>query len=866
MNPAQLQALSDQAIALVNAGRLAECEQACIQLRQADPRSFIGCYLQGVIQFGRGEKLAAKSSMDAAIAAEPYAPQPWIYHGLLLEADGKDDQALSSYSKALALEPEMVEAMAHRGNMLQRQRRFANAFADFDLAVQLRPDFLPALLGRGLALESLGKTDEALAAFDQLLARDPGLAAAWNSRAAVLRTAKRLDDALVSVDKALALQPDYPDAWNNRGTILRDMKRLDEALASYDKALAIQPDHAFAWNNRGVALRNLKRTDEALACYDKAIAIAPNYAYAWDNRGVALLDQKKPQEALACFDKAIAFQPDYADAWNNRGFALQLLNRLDEALASIEKATQLNPNSAEAWSNRCATLHDLKRLEEALACANKAVTLRPDDANAWNNHAAVLLALDRPEESAASSAKTMAIDPDYDLILGHYLSAKMKACDWDGLAQKLAQCAAGIEAGNNIIAPFTLLGVLDDPSLQKKAARIFSEARYPARALPAWPKRPDGSKIRIGYYSADFHHHATAFLIAQMLEVHDPSRFELIAFSFGPDATDSMRKRIAAPFHQFIDVRGMNDAQVASLSRERGIDIAVDLKGHTQDSRENIFAEGAAPIQVQYLGYPGTMGADYFHYVIGDPIVIPAGAEADYTEKVVRLPHSYQPNDSTRKISTRIFTREEGGLPPSGFVFCCFNNGYKILPETFDSWMRILKAVEDSVLWLREDNKTASENLRKRATAQGIDPARLVFSGFMRVDDHLARHRLADLFLDTLPYNAHTTASDALWAGLPVLTCMGKSFASRVAASLLNAVGLPELITDTREDYESLAITLAQNPARLAALKQKLADNRTSAPLFNGALTARHLEKAYEAMLSRHRAGLAPDHIDVAPC
>ena len=730
--------------------------------------------------------------------------------------------------------------------------------------MRLRPDLVPALFGQAICLDKLDRHGEALAAFDRLLAREPGFAPGWNSRGVTLRHMKRLEDALASTDKALALAPDLADAWNDRGVILRDMERMDDALAAYDKAIALNPRHVFAWTNRGAALRALERRDEALASYEKAIALQPHYGAAWDNRGVLLLDMKRPDEALASFDKALVFSPG-AEIWTNRAAALSLLKRPEEALTATEKAIALDANSHKAWANRCATLHELKRLDEALAAANKAVQLRPDDAASWNNHAAVLMSLDRPEEAAVSAARAMAVDPGFDMVLGHYLHAKMRACNWDGLEEALSQCAAGIEAGKNVIAPFSLLGLMDDPKLHKQAAKIFSDIRYPARKQPAWPARAGSGKIRIGYYSADFHHHATAFLMAQMLEAHDKSRFELIGFSFGPDASDAMRGRIAASFQKFIDVRAMDDARIATLSRELGIDIAVDLKGHTQDSRQNIFAHGAAPIQVQYLGYPGTMGADYIHYAIGDRFVIPPGAEGDYTEKAVRLPHSYQPNDSTRKISSRVFTREEAGLPPSGFVFCCFNNGYKIMPATFGSWMRILKAVDGSVLWLREDNKNASDNLRRAAQARGVDSARLIFSGFMRVDDHLARHRLADLFLDTLPYNAHTTASDALWAGLPVVTQAGKAFAGRVGASLLDAVGLPELITSTAEEYETLAIALAQSPQRLAAIKQKLADNRTTAPLFDGKLTARHLEKAYEAMLARHRAGLPPDHIEVAP-
>ncbi len=893
-------ALCEQAVALYQAGRVAEAERLCVQVRGAEPGNFIAAYIQGVIQFLRGERGAALASIEAAMAADPEAPQPLIYHGLLQEAAGRDELALVSYGKAISLQPDMVEALLHRGNVRQKLGQSGPAMADFDLALKHRPDFAAALFGRAAALQNLNRPAEALAAFDRLLARDAGLAAGWNNRGLVLRDLQRLDKALASIDKAIALQPDYADAWNNRGVVLRDLKRLDEALASYDKAISLQPDYAYAWNNRGVVLRGLKRPDEALAGYDKALALRPDYADAWDNRGAALRELKRPDEALASIDRAIALQPGFANAWANhgavmrdlkrpdaalasydkvialdprfaqawsdRGAVLQDFNRLDEALASIDKAIALKPDQAGAWSNRSAVLQEMKRPDEALASADKAIAIDPRQADAWSNRGGALLDLKQLVEAAASFGKALGLEPDREFLLGDYLQAKMRVCDWEGLEDDLARCAAGIRQGRKIIMPFSFLVAMDDPELQKMAARIYSEAKYPAgAALGPVARRPRAEKIRIGYYSADFHNHATAFLLAELLEAHDESRFELHGFSFGPDVRDGMRQRAASAFADFTDVRSMSDRDVARLSRARGIDIAVDLKGHTRDSRPGIFAEGCAPAQLAYLGYPGTMGADYMDYMVADATVIPAGSEKYYTEKIVRLPGSYQANDSRRKISGRLFTRQESGLPESGFVFCCFNNNYKILPETFESWMRILQAVDGSALWLLEANPWAAENLRKEAKARGVGAARLVFAGHLPLDEHLARHRLADLFLDNWPCNAHTTASDALWAGLPVLTFPGQSFVSRVAASLLKAVGLPGLIAGSREDYETLAIAVAKDPPRLAGLRETLADNRATAPLFDGKRTARNLEAAYEAIHARCQAGLPPDHITIEP-
>jgi predicted O-linked N-acetylglucosamine transferase (SPINDLY family) len=406
---------------------------------------------------------------------------------------------------------------------------------------------------------------------------------------------------------------------------------------------------------------------------------------------------------------------------------------------------------------------------------------------------------------------------------------------------------------------------MDKIEIQMKASIIYVNQKYPASSISRKINTQNrNGKIRIGYYSADFHNHATSFLMAELFEEHDNEKFEFYGFSFGPEQKDDMRIRISEGFNHFFDVAKKNDHEIAQMSRDLCIDIAVDLKGFTQGCRMGIFAAYAAPIQISYIGYPGTSSAPYFDYLVADKVLIPIESQRYYSEKIIYMPHSYQVNDSKRKISSKLFTRQELGLPENGFVFCCFNNNYKIMPATFDVWMRLLGKVSGSVLWLLADNPTAAKNLQNEAELRGIDPARLVFAPRMKLDEHLARHRCADLFIDTLPYNAHTTASDALWAGLPVLTQMGQSFAARVAASLLNAMDLPELITKTQEEYESKAIELANDPLQLTQIKNKLERNRETTPLFNGKLFARHIEAAYVEIHRRHLNGEKPDHIDIA--
>jgi len=440
----------------------------------------------------------------------------------------------------------------------------------------------------------------------------------------------------------------------------------------------------------------------------------------------------------------------------------------------------------------------------------------------------------------------------------------MKVCDWDDAAGAFTRLNRSIERREKASPPFPVLAITGSPALQRTAAEIWVEHNHPARrTLPPIPRRPRRDRIRIGYFSADLHEHAVSHLIAGLIERHDRSRFEVAAFSFGRDRNDGMSRRLSAAFDEVIDVRARSDSDVAMLARAMEIDVAVDLMGFTQDARTNIFAHRAAPIQVNFLGYPGTMGAEYIDYLIADTTLIPETQRQHYAEAIAYLPHSYQPNDAARRIADRAFSREELGLAQADFVFCCFNNGYKITPGTFDRWMRILGRVAGSVLWLLEDNALATRNLRKEAVRRGVSADRLVFAQLVPLPEHLARHRAADLFLDTLPYNAHTTASDALWTGLPVLTCPGETFAGRVAASLLNAVQLPELIARTTEEYESLAIDLATRRDRLNEVRQKLVRNLRTTPLFDIQLFARHIEDAYAQMHERYLEDAAPGPIHV---
>nr|AAR38497.1 TPR repeat protein [uncultured marine bacterium 583] len=714
-----------------------------------------------------------------------------------------------------------------------------------------------------IALYSSGQIQEALDSVGALIKEYPNDPLLYNLSGICYKTIGELDEAVKSFEKALAIKPDYAEVHYNLGLTLQDLGQLDAAVKSYEKAIAIKPDYANACNNLGVTLQDLGQLDAAVKSYEKAIAIKPDFSDANNNLGIALKNLGQLDAAVECYKKALAIKPDYAEAHYNLGNALKNLGQLDAAVECYKKALAIKPDYADACNNLGNALKNLGQLDAAVKCYEKAVAIKPDYAEAYHNNGSVMRRLKRQDEALASYESAIAIKPNLDFILGDLLSTKMSLCIWDDLAHRINELTKKINNGEKVISPFALLALIDDPEVQKKTAEIYANEKFPqSHVLSKIGRYPKHKKIRIGYFSADFRNHPVSHLTAELYEIHDRNQFEIYAFSFGPDTEDEMNLRIKAGVDHFHDVRTMSHKDVAILSRSVEIDIAVDLGGFNQDSRTEIFAMSAAPIQISYIGYAGTMGANYYDYLVADQTIIPEKNQKYCSEKIAYLP-SYQVNDSKQSPPGTIFTRKDLGLPETGFVFCCFNNTYKITPTTFDGWGRILEQVDGSVLLIYADNELAEINLTKEIVLRGINPSRLIFGKRLPKPEYLARYRVADLFLDTLPYNAGTTASDALRMGLPVLTCMGKSFASREAASVINAFNLPELITTTQEQYESLAIELATKPEKLIIIKDKLVNNLPTAPLYDTPLFTRHLESAYLTMYEKYQQGLDPDHIYV---
>jgi protein O-GlcNAc transferase len=620
--------------------------------------------------------------------------------------------------------------------------------------------------------------------------------------------------------------------------------QLAEAERLYRQILT-QANLPEALVNLGNVLAAQNRRDEALASFDKALAARPDLFEALFNRANLLLELKRAEEALKNYDRVIALRPDFASGWNNRGTALRNLQRLDEALASFSRAAALSPAHINALTNMAIVLWDLGRLEKALAAADRALEIAPRSAEALYVKANILRDLKRPEEALAHYEQTLAANPAHQHALTGLARMALELCDWERVEALRPRMLDNAANGPSIIQPFVMLSYSEDAGLQRRCAENY------VRRIVAPPPVPAGmryshDRIRLAYLSADFHQHPTAQLLAELFERHDRNRFEVTGIAFGPDDGSAMRARIARAFDRFEDVRGKSDAEIAALLKAREIDIAVDLNGHTAGARPGIFALRPARVQVNYLVYPGTIGADFIDIVLADRIVLPADQQPFFREKIVHLPDCYQANDATRSLPPAP-SRIEAGLPEDGFVFCCFNASWKLTAAMFHIWIRLLGRIENSLLWLLDGPH--APRLREVARVRGINPDRLVFAPRLAPDPHLARHRLADLFLDTLPYNAHTTASDALWAGVPVVTCYGKTFPGRVAASLLKAINLPELVTTHPADYEALALELAGNPALLNATREKLARNRRSAPLYDSEHFRRNIEAAYEALL-----------------
>ena len=713
---------------------------------------------------------------------------------------------------------------------------------------------------------AVGDPKTASAVLEQVVREFPQMVQAHNLLGISLAQQSRHREALAHFAFAIERSPRDAEAHNNMGNALSELGRYEEAISYFEKATELTPDDPQARNNLGNALFKLHRSEEAIAAYRKAIDLAPDYAKAHSNLGAALVERNRYEEAVTSCQTALAIDPNHANAHINLGLAYHGLYRFDEAIACYQKALAIAPESAETHTNIGLTQQRQKRLEEAIASHRGAIALRPGLAHAHLNLAFTLQVLKRHEEAIDCFKRVLAIEPDHKYAIGGLLQSELASCRWDDFSARIGALEKLVREGSSVAEPFVLLAVSQNPEEQKLCAERFVADKVRWRPAPLWRgEQYRHRKIRVAYLSADFREHPVAYCIQELFGLHDRSRFEIFGVSFGADDGSEMRSRLMSSFDRSFDVRAKDDSQVAGLVRELEADIAIDLMGHTSESRPGIFALRPAPVQAAYLGFAGTTGSEFIDYLIADRFVIPEEDRRHYREQVVYLPDTFMVNHSSRVMAEPAPRRAHAGLPEDGFVFCCLGNNYKITPEVFDVWMRLLRKVEDGVLWLSLDNPAVENNLRKESLIRGVDPARLIFAPFVkRIEEHYARYRLADLYLDTA-YNGHVTTADALWAGLPVLTRAGGSFAGRVAGSLLHAVGLPELVTYGLDEYEAMALKLARDRRLLESLRTRLEQSKRSAPLFDADRFRRHIESAFTTMWEIWQRGDEPRAFAVKP-
>ena len=805
---------------------------------------FWASYISVLIKLGRivESKTLMKAVRDAGISCEkieaisqhleiehqePEAKNTQELDELIVQQ--KFDDAKQKCLSLIETYPSSAALNINLGKCYSELGQTEQAIACYKKAAKYQPQWVASYILLGQLYSSHKKPDQAIECLNKAIELQPDNPELYSALSAELLQDDKADQAIECLKKAVKLNPNDATSYFNMGIMLQAEDNFKAAIESYQKSVSIQPDNAEAFNNMGVLQNRIGNPDAALTNYQRAIQINPDYANAYENKGNALKDKGDQDASIKCYQQALLIRPSNADAYFNMGIAQRIKGDLDEAITSFKRALKINPEYAEVYYYMGVTYTNIGNLDAAITNYKQAVKLNPD----------------------CESARVQQL----------HLQAHI--CDWASIVENHTD-THNLGTLNQHVDPFALLAMEDAPLRHRLRSEVFATNCSPNDRLSLRRKPTQKpNRLRIGYFSADFHNHATLYLMARLFEAHDSTKFEIYAYSFGPDDNGKMRQRLVKAVDVFRDVREISDKDISWLAQKDKLDIAVDLKGYTQHGRPGIFYYRAAPIQISYLGYPGTTGAAAMDYIIADKVVIPKQFETAYSESIIHLPHSYQVNDNTRVISASTPTKSEIGLPENGFIFCCFNSNYKISPSEFNIWMRLLTEVKGSVLWLLRSNQWAERNLRVEAENRGISATRLVFAEPIPQAEHLARLKLADLFIDTFNVNAHTTASDALWAGLPVITKLGNGFPARVAGSLLTAIDLPELITENEQEYEALILKLATNPERFLQIKEKLALSRLSKPLFNTELFTKHLENGYQQAYDRYFNGEKPGEINV---
>ena len=910
LNPHHTDAYNNMGMALYDQGRFDEAVESYQKAVEIEPNFADAYYNLGNALKQIGDLKKAIESYRASLAINSEDAEVLSNCGNALKDYGEPDQAIECYAKALKIDPNLTCVQANMDNVIAEKfevNKMVNskAFQNYqrlaqetNFEVPLASEPSQCQIQELIQYYNLGKFEVVLSKAEPLVELFPKATVILNIMGSSNACLENYDMALTTFEQALKIKPDDFDVLNNMGNTQKDKGDLNAAIDTFKQALKLKPDNAAVYSNLGVALQKKGDLEAAIYSYKQAIKLEPTYAAAYLNLGNAQYGQQKLNAAVDSYKQAINLEPTYAAAYLNLGNAQYGQQKLNAAVDSYKQAIKLEPAYAEAYNNLGNAQKDTGDLAAAINSCKQAIEIKPDYAEAYSNLGNAQEGKGELDAAIYSYKQAIEIKPDYaeaysnlgnaqvgkgDLNAAIYsykqaikISPSLEAAKVQMLHQQSYICDWGaIEEDRGLIpflgtltqyiSPFAMLALEDEPVNNLKRAKLYSKKndrqKLPYKKLSLGQRK---EKLKIAYCSGFFTQNPVSILIAKMMELHDRSHFEIFGFYYGKSPSDKYLKRIQAGVDTFVDVGQMTDRNIAKLIHNYEIDIAVDLHGYMEGGRSGILAFRPAPIQINYFGYPGTLGADFIHYIVGDEVVIPENQKINYSENIIYLPNCYMPQDNTRLISNKLSARSDYGLPASGFIFCCFNNSYKISPQEFDIWMRLLTKVKGSVLWLIKSNKWSEANLRREAIKRGVDPNRLVFAEKLPVDEHLGRLKLADLFLDTFNFNAHTSASDALWAGVPVVTKIGKGFAARVAGSLLTAVELPELITTSEEEYEALALSFATDPDKLSRLKKKLAENRTSTPLFDTVSYIKNLEKAYMESYQRYADGLPPSEFKVS--
>lgn len=785
-----------------------------------------------------------------------------LTHGFGAHQQGQLAEAEHCYQQVLSIQPQQVDALYLLGLLKLQLGDLPNAAASLSNVVTLAPDHVDAHLHLGIALAQQGQAERAMFHFSKAKTLAPENPASYFNMGFTYIGLEKYEAAVVEFENALKLNPAYLEALNNLGNAYHKLGRYEEAVGCFKKSLALVPDYPNALLGLSAALCKCEAYEAALDTVNRLLQIVPNAYEAHENKGVVLAGLHDYSGAISEYKQALTLNPNAPSELHLKlGIAYAKQRSYAEAFAACQRSLELNPECSDVYVGLCLTHQALKQYPEALEACHKALELDPRNSEAYINLGNVYIEFGQYADAIAAFSRGLSLKPSCPWSPGLLLHMRMKLCDWLSYDLSVTQICSGIDRHQKVCTPFPMMSFSTALGLQKTCAEIYTLSENPSNLVAVTPEYQH-SKIRIAYLSCDFREHPVSYLMSGVVASHDRNRFEVHGFDFGRDDGSATRKKILSAFDQVHSVLEMPDQDISELIRRLEIDVLVDLTGHTADARTGILASRRAPIQVNYLGYPGTMGAPYIDYTVGDDILIPLAYRDGYSEKIAYLPECFQANDMSRQIAESQ-SRATFGLDDHAFVFGCFNQCVKFTPAVFTVWMSILKQVPNSVLWLIKDSEAQVENLKSFAIAHSVPTDRLVFAEKLPYAEHLARYALMDLALDTFPFNGGTTTSDALWGGAPVLTYSGETFASRMAASLLNAVGLPELVTSSLAAYEAMAVELATQPTKLDALRQRLAINRLTSPLFDTPRFTQHLEAAYEQMVSRSRQGLEPDHIFV---